>query len=83
MKNMETSELKINLHNFIDQIDNVAILEDYYNELKRLVKSPVSGIWDRLTDEQKQEVLLSFEESDDENNLIDNGEVMKRYEKWL
>lgn len=83
MKNMKTSELKINLHNFIDQIDNVAILEDYYNELKMLVKSPVSGIWDRLTDEQKQEVLLSFEESDDENNLIDNGEVMKRYEKWL
>jgi hypothetical protein len=80
---MKPSELKTNIHNFIDQIDNVAILEDYYNELKRLVKSPVSGIWDRLTDEQKQEVLLSFEESADENNLIDNGEVMKRYEKWL
>lgn len=83
MKNMNTSELKTSLHSFIDQIDNIAILEDYYNELKSLIKSPVSGIWDRLSDEQRQEVLLSFDESNDENNLIDNSEVMKRYEKWL
>jgi hypothetical protein len=80
---MNTSELKTSLHSFIDQIDNIAILEDYYNELKGLIKSPVSGIWDKLSEEQRKEVLLSFDESNDENNLIDNSEVMKRYEKWL
>jgi hypothetical protein len=28
-------------------------------------------IWNSLTDEQKKEVVLSFEESEDEKNLVD------------
>ena len=80
---MNTSELRANLHNFIDQIENVHLLEDYYQEMKKLVKSSKSSIWDTLSEEQKREVLLSFEESENNDNLIDNDEVMKMYRKWL
>ena len=36
------------------------------------------GLWNSLTEEQKQEVLLAYEESDDENNLVDIEKVFKR-----
>ncbi len=32
---------------------------------------------------KKKEVLISFEESEDENNLIDTDKVMSKYKKWL
>jgi phage shock protein A len=80
---MNASELKANLHNFIDQIENTHLLEEYYNEMKKLLKSSHSSIWDTLSENQKREVLLSFEESEDDSHLIDNDEVMKRYHKWL
>ena len=80
---MNAPELRANLHNFIDQIENIHLLEEYYNEMKKLITSSKSSIWDTLTEEQKREVLLSFEESEDDDNLIDNDEVMERYKKWL
>jgi hypothetical protein len=80
---MNAPELRSNLHNFIDKIENIHLLEEYYNEMKKLISTSESSIWDKLTEEQKQEVLLSYEESEDDNNLIDNDEVMKRFKKWL
>lgn len=80
---MNKVELKTNLHSFIDQIENTDLLREYYLEMKRLLTIKKSKIWDSLTDEQKNEILLSFNESEDEENLIDNDEVMKRYSKWI
>ena len=80
---MNSTELRAYLHKFIDQIENVNLLEDYYNEMKELIKSSKSSIWDTLSDEQKREVLMSFEESENDDNLIDNDDVMNDYQKWL
>jgi len=80
---MKTSELRANIHEFVDQIESVHLLEDYYQEMKKLIKSSSSKIWDTLSDEQRREVLLSFEESEDELGLISNEDVMGRYKKWL
>jgi len=38
-----------------------------------------SGIWDTLSEEQKNEVLLSYAESEMEENLIDENVVMEKY----
>ena len=57
-------------------------LKEYYNELKGLIKNKKTSIWDSLSEEQKREVLLSFDESEFDENLIDNDEVMKKYDKW-
>lgn len=80
---MNVSELKTNFHLLIDQIDNANLLEEYYREMKKIVKSSKSNIWDTLSEKQKQEVFLSYEESEDEVNLIVNEDVMKPYKKWL
>ena len=79
---MDRIELKSNLHSFIDQIENIDLLREYYMEMKKLISTKKSNIWDSLSDEQKKEVLLSYEESENEENLIDNNEVMKKYDKW-
>lgn len=80
---MDKLELKSNLHAFIDQIENIELLRDYYWEMKRLIKTRKTRIWDTLTESQKKEILLSCEESENDNNLIDHEEVMKKYKKWL
>lgn len=77
---MNATELRANLHNFIDQIDSIVLLEEYYNEMKKMLRISGSKMWDTLTEEQKKEVLLSFEESEDDNNLVPNSEVMKKYD---
>ena len=82
MNKMDRIELKSNLHSFIDQIENIDLLREYYMEMKKLISTKKSNIWDSLSDEQKKEVLLSYEESENEENLIDNNEVMKKYDKW-
>jgi hypothetical protein len=80
---MTLTQLKSNLHNLIDEIENEDILEIYYNEIRKLVSSSKHRIWDTLTEEEKKEVLISFEESEDDKNLIDNEQVMSKYKKWL
>jgi len=78
---MDKVELRSNLHAFIDQIENIELLRDYYWEMKRLIKTRKARIWDTLTESQKKGILLSYEESENDNNLIDHEEVMKKYKK--
>jgi hypothetical protein len=84
MKNitMDKVQLKSGIHSFIDQIESLDLLNDYYYELKRIIDSRKSNIWDSLSEEQKREILLSYEESEQEENLIDENVVMEKYNKW-
>jgi len=38
-----------------------------------------SSVWDTLSDAQKSDVLLSYEESENDENLLDHNEVMSKY----
>ena len=80
---MDKTTLKTNLHKFIDQIDSQNLLEEYYQEMKNLIQKSKVNVWDSLTDEQRKEVLLSYEESEMDSNLVDNESVMNKYKKWL
>ena len=80
---MDKVELRSNLHTFIDQIENIELLKDYYWEMKKFIKTRKARIWDALTEIQKKEILLSYDESENDNNLIDHEEVVKKYKKWL
>jgi hypothetical protein len=83
MRTMDKSALKSSLHHFIEQINNRHLLEDYYHEMKNIVKMTDQNAWDSLTDAQKKEVLMSWQESEDDNNLVDHNIVMARYKEWL
>ncbi len=80
---MTLTKLKSNLHTLIDEIGNEELLKEYYYEIKKLVINSKHKIWDTLTKEEKKDVLISFEESENEENLVDNEQVMSKYKKWL
>jgi hypothetical protein len=80
---MNKTALKSNLHKLIDQIENLNLLEEYYNEMKGILEKSQDNVWDKLTEDQRKEVLLSYEESESEKNLLVNETVMKKYKNWL
>ena len=75
---MGTPELKSNILRLVDGIQNEQLLQTLYDFLKVRETSKTGGLWQSLTVEQKQEVLLAYDESEDENNLVDAGKVFKR-----
>jgi len=40
-------------------------------------------LYNSLSEKEKKELLLSYEESFDENNLLNHDEVKLQHEKWL
>lgn len=74
---MKAAKLKSNIHQIVDRIQSEQLLETIYDFLKARETTKPGNIWSSLTEEQKKEVLLSFEESEDEENLIDIEQVIK------
>lgn|GEM_PF-553294 len=75
--NMGTIELKSNLHKIVDKINNEELLRTIYDFLKVRENLEERQIWKALTEEQKKEVYLSYEESEDDRNLVSWDEVTK------
>ena len=74
---MGTIELKTSLHKIVDKINNEELLRTVYDFLKLRENSEEGRIWKTLTEDQKKEVYLSYEESEDERNLVDWETVKK------
>ncbi len=72
---MGTIELKSNLHKLVDKINNEELLRTIHDFLKLRENSEEGRIWKTLTEEQKKEVFLSYEESENDSNLITWDEV--------
>ncbi len=75
---MGTIELKSNLHQIVDRIEDDRLLRTIFSFLKERENSEDSRIWDSLTDEQKKEVLLAYDESEIEANLIEDKDVWNK-----
>lgn len=76
---MGTIELKSDLHKILDRIENEQLLRTIYDFLKQRETAQEGQIWKTLTEEQKKEVYLSYEESQEDKNLIDWETVKKKY----
>ena len=70
--------MKSNLHQIVDRIEDDRLLRTIFSFLKERENSEDSRIWDSLTDEQKKEVLLAYDESEDEANLIEDKDVWNK-----
>jgi hypothetical protein len=75
---MEAIKLKSNIHKMVDGIQSEQLLQTLYDFLKAREKSRSDGLWNSLTEKQKEEVLLAYEESEDDNNLVDRDKVFNR-----
>ena len=80
---MNGTELKKDFHNLIDSIDNVNLLSDFYDLIKKRISSKEGQLWNKLTLKEQQELLMSLEESKDPENLISHEEMKKKHKKWL
>jgi hypothetical protein len=80
---MTTIEIKKNFHSLIDSIDNENILLFFYDLMKRRSTSKEGQIWNRLSNDQKQELLLSVRESENPDNLISHEDLKNKHKKWL
>ena len=76
---MGAIQLKSDLQKIIERIDNEQLLQTIYDFLKQREDSKEGHIWKSLTEEQKKEVYLSYEESEDYENLINWENLKNKY----
>ncbi len=75
--------VKENLHHLIDEINDVQLLEDYYELIQRLKNNVPGKLWTKLNEIQQHELLSAYEESFNPDNLISHEAVKKQHEQWL
>jgi hypothetical protein len=75
--------IKDNLHSLIDKIDNDDLLEMVYKILNSRNKGTEGELIGSLSEEQKKELYESYDESQDESNLIDLNELRAKHSKWF
>ena len=71
-----------NLHTLIDKIDDAKFLGRFYEALSHSTKKNTK-LWKSLSDEEREEVLKAFAESERRENLISHTAVRKKHQKWL
>ena len=75
---MSAVELKSNIHKIVERIQNEQFLQILYDFLIAKENVTEGKLWASLTKEQKEEVLLSFEDSENVDNLIPAENIFKR-----
>lgn len=74
-----TIELKQNFHQLIDSINNLDLLQQFYELMLRKKSLKDGKLWATLSEEEKDELLIANEESENPDNLIPNEEFKKQY----
>lgn len=80
---MTTMELKSNFHNLIDDINDEGVLSKFYELLSRAKDKKEGLLWDRLSQKEKDELIVIEKESSDTANLISNIDMQQKHKKWL
>ena len=80
---MKTSDIRNNFHSLIDRIDNDPLLMKFYDLMIKSTSTKEGQLYEQLTDEQKNILLLAEEESNDPANLIPYKQQKKKHQKWL
>lgn len=80
---MTTIELKSNFHHLIDNINDESILSKFYDLLSRAKDAKEGLLWNKLTQEERDELIEIEKESANSENLISNSEMQQKHKKWL
>jgi len=80
---MNTIEIKNNFHKLIDRIDNNNILSKFYSILEQASTLKDGQLWNKLTEEEKNELFLIDNETDNNQNLISHSTIQEKHKKWL
>lgn len=80
---MNTTLLKSNFHLLIDSINNEMVLERFYELIYKVKNSETGMLWNRLSKEEQDELILADIESENPANLVQHSEMQKKHDKWL
>ena len=80
---MNTIAIRKNFHLLIDSIENENLLISFYELIKKRSTTKEGQLWNRLTQKEQEELLLSLAESENFENLISHDEMVKKHKKWL
>lgn len=80
---MDITTIKTNFHQLIDHIENEELLATFYQLLTQRSQQQNGQLWERLTEEEKNELLLADDESKDSSNWLGDKEVRQRHQQWL
>ena len=77
---MSTIELKLNLHDLIDGIENESLLQAIYI---MITHKPIESInWASMPLALKEEIREGLEQAEN-GEVVSHESVMKKYQKWL
>lgn len=79
---MALTNIKTDFHQLIDKIENEELLAYFYQLLVQRSQGQNGQLWENLTDEEKNELLLADEESKDIHNWLSYEEVRQKHQKW-
>lgn len=74
---MGTLELKTNIHSIVDNIQNEQLLQTIYDFLRLRDNTQTGKIWDTLSQDERNEILSAYDESENNNNLIEASAIFK------
>ena len=80
---IKQSEIKTNFHHLIDEIDNEPLLMKFYDLLLKSRVQEEGELWNQLSEDQKNELLIAESESHYQKNLIDHKTQKAKHRKWL
>lgn len=80
---MDTIELRKNFHLLIDNIENVTLLNNFYDLMKSRSTATEGQLWNRLTSQEREELLITLEESNNPDYLISQDDMKMKHKKWL
>ena len=83
MQNMDLTELRAEFHQLIDKIDNEQLLMRFYDLLIKSSIQKEGDLWNKLTAQQKKDLLLAESESKYSKELIDLETMKEKHKKWL
>ena len=76
-------KIKDDFHHLIDTIEDEQLLKNYYQLIQTMNKNSDGTLWSALNEEEKKELLIAYDESFDEKNLLTHEQVKLQHEKWL
>ena len=80
---MDSIELRNSFHNLIDSIKNDTLLMRFYDIMTRAENTKEETLLGRLTKEEYEELMLAYNESENEESLISHEEMKKKHKIWL
>jgi len=75
---MNITEIRNNIHSLIDKVDDSETLLYFY----KVFSDSLIYKWE-ISDKERKQILEAYEESEDENNLINDEIVRDKYKKYL